>query len=89
MNKNKFTLSVLLTFALWVPTLHAEDLMQIYQLALENDPTYKTAEASLQSTIEAKGIADSKYLPSLDIYGNASRFKNSNAESSSTCGKWI
>jgi len=79
MNKNKFTPGALLALFLWIPTTHAENLLQIYQLALENDPTYKTAEASLRSTVEAKGIADANFLPSLDIHGGGSYSKTDTA----------
>ncbi|MGD8592888.1 MAG: TolC family protein, partial [Gammaproteobacteria bacterium] len=60
---------------LWVSAAHAEDLLQIYQLALENDPTFKAAEATLQSTIESKGQADSNYLPSVDLSAGGSKNK--------------
>lgn len=56
-------------------TVQAEDLLQIYQLALENDPTFKAAEASLRSTIEAKGQADANYLPSVDLNAGGSQSK--------------
>jgi outer membrane protein len=84
MNKNKFTRSALFALVFWVPVVHAEDLLQIYQLALENDPTYKQEEARLQSTIEAKGQVDANYLPSLDINGSTTRSRNHNAISTSS-----
>ena len=59
---------MVLTF--WTTPGVAEDLLEIYQLALENDPTFKAAEATLQSTIESKGQEDANYLPKLDVYAN-------------------
>ena len=67
MKKNKFTAGVLLGLFFWISAAQAEDLMQIYQLALENDPAFKGAAATLQSTIEAKGQADANYLPSINL----------------------
>ena len=83
MNKNKFTVSVVLTLILWVPAIHAENLMQIYQLAVESDPVYKSAEATLRSTVEGKGQADANYLPSLNVFGGGSTSRNRSARSTS------
>jgi outer membrane protein len=48
----------------------AEDLLTAYNQALQNDPTFKTAEASLQATRELLPISRSYLLPS--ISGSAS-----------------
>jgi outer membrane protein len=77
MNKNKFNAGLLFSVFAWLSlgtnAAQAEDLLQIYQLALENDPSFKAAEASLQSTMEAKGQADANYLPSLDVSAGATQ----------------
>ncbi len=79
MNKNNITTGSLISLFAWAilgtSSVQAEDLLQIYQLAVENDPTFKAAQATLQSTIEFKGQADANYLPSLDIYAGASQNK--------------
>ncbi len=75
MNNYKSKAGAFMGLLLVCSTVQAEDLLQIYQLALENDPTFKAAEASLRSTIEAKGQADANYLPSVDLNAGGSQSK--------------
>ncbi|KPJ93655.1 MAG: hypothetical protein AMJ53_06810 [Gammaproteobacteria bacterium SG8_11] len=77
MNNYKSKAGVLLGLLLACSTVQAEDLLQIYRLALENDPAFKAAEATLRSTNEAKGQADANYLPSLDVFANGGTSKSS------------
>ena len=51
------------------------DLWDIYQLALQNDPTFRQAQANYQATLENKPIARAGYLPNLSL--NASRSNGS------------
>jgi len=85
MNKNKFTASLLIIVVAWLgaSNAQAEDLMQIYQLAVESDPSFQAAEASLRSTIEAKGQVDSNYLPSLDLSAGAVQSKTETSTATS------
>lgn len=49
----------------------AEDLMDIYQRALQNDPVIRQAEAAYLATLEAKPQARSNVLPSLSLSAGA------------------
>lgn len=51
----------------------AEDLLTAYNQALQNDPTFKTAEASLQATRELLPISRSYLLPSISGSTNLGR----------------
>ena len=41
----------------------ATDLWDIYQLAVNNDPTFLQAQANYEATVENKPIARAGYLP--------------------------
>jgi outer membrane protein len=49
-----------------------ESLMDIYQRALQNDPTIRAAEASYQASAEAKPQARARIFPSLSFSANRS-----------------
>ena len=51
----------------------ADSLMQVYDQAVHNDPTFKKAEADWQAAKENFPIALSTYLPLLNITGGLSR----------------
>ncbi|HSG63750.1 MAG TPA: TolC family outer membrane protein [Gammaproteobacteria bacterium] len=53
-------------------TLRADDLMEIYQRALQSDPLIRQAEAIYLATIEAKPQARSSVLPLLSFSAGAS-----------------
>jgi len=53
----------------------AEDLEQIYQLSLQNDPTFKAAQAARDSANQYVKISRSAFLPSVNV--GASYSKNS------------
>lgn len=55
---------------------HADDLLQIYQLALKNDPTFRAAEAQYMSDKQNIGIARAALLPSLDLSAAYNRSYN-------------
>lgn len=52
----------------------AENLQQVFQQALQQDPEIRMAEAESQSLRQALPIAGSRFLPSLSIYGDISRY---------------
>jgi outer membrane protein len=56
-----------LVLLIFVPIIsaHAEDLMTIYKLALENDPQLLAAKEQLSAAREAKGLARSQLLPTI------------------------
>ncbi|HHJ40412.1 MAG: hypothetical protein AXA67_10105 [Methylothermaceae bacteria B42] len=48
-------------------TAYADDLLDIYQLALQNDPTFRAAQASLRAGLEEKNLGRAGLLPKVDI----------------------
>jgi outer membrane protein len=53
----------------WLPFSQADDLMSIYQLALQNDPQLQAAKEQLNSARETKSLARSQLLPALGLGG--------------------
>ena len=65
----KIKLFILLFFA--VPSvIFSEDLKDIYELALNNDPLLKSAEASFRAGKESKRQGIAALLPSLSVSGS-------------------
>jgi len=60
---------------------HADDLFTILQIALENDPTLKQAEASYRANRENMIQSRSNLLPSLGIGGSTTRLTSGPTES--------
>lgn len=61
----------------------AEDLVEIYQLAEENDAQLRAAQASRDSAFEAKPQAEAKLLPNISLASAANRvYSKVNASSS-------
>ncbi|WP_455205816.1 TolC family outer membrane protein [Kaarinaea lacus] len=83
MRNNKLISSAILVFAFWATPGVAEDLLEIYQLALENDPALRSAEARKRAVYEAKGFTDANYFPSLDLVAGASYVEADTTESDS------
>lgn len=54
-------------------SVQAEDLLDIYRLALDSDPTYQAARASHQAAVEVLPQSRAGLLPSLNASGIASR----------------
>ncbi|MBN1684117.1 MAG: TolC family outer membrane protein [Gammaproteobacteria bacterium] len=63
-----FFISTLLTFG---SPAFAIDLLQVYQQALQNDPTYKAAEAQQMVEVEAVPQSIALLLPQLALEGSA------------------
>ncbi|KTC87212.1 outer membrane protein TolC [Legionella brunensis] len=68
----KTLLSLILT-ASFIPVLHATDLMDIYQQALEYDPTFKQAYSTYMSNTEAIPQARAALFPQLTVNTQAAR----------------
>ena len=66
----KTILAVAIASALGATQAQAGDLWDIYQLALQNDPTYLQASATHDAAVEGKAIARAGYLPSLGVTGS-------------------
>jgi outer membrane protein len=66
-------------------TCVAEDLIQIYDLAVQNDPVLKEAEQNLYSTREVKPQARSLLLPNFGVQGDVS-YQNDKIDGFSVSG---
>lgn len=64
--KKRFIISLLLMI---VQASHAEDLLEIYRMALQKDPVLREASAVRESRYEAKPLARSALLPQIGVDG--------------------
>jgi outer membrane protein len=70
----KLILALPVVFAALSPQwVHADDLQQVYALALEADPQLRAAEAARLAALEAKPQARAQLLPSIDAAASAAR----------------
>ena len=60
---------------------YGDDLLSILQLALENDPTLRQAEASYRENRESMIQSRSSLLPSLGVGGSTTRLTSGPADS--------
>ena len=58
---------------LFTSSTFGEDLLQVYQLALQYDAQYRAARGERDATFENRPIAESRLLPELGIFGNLER----------------
>lgn len=58
------------TLMLGAPSLHAENLLQVYQLAQQGDPVLRAAEASYRAGLEAKPQGRAGLLPVISADAN-------------------
>lgn len=56
-----------------IPTVHAADLIEVYQRALQNDPLIREADANRLASRESKPQALAALLPQLNASGSYSR----------------
>ena len=66
-------LSLLLPLCLWQSSLQAEDLVQVYRLAVENDAQLRAARATRDAVLEIKPQAKALLLPYAALDGSLSR----------------
>lgn len=66
-------LSLFLIPLFWLPTAQAENLMQVYELALQNDAQFRAARATRDSALESRPQAVAQLLPNLSMSGSADR----------------
>jgi len=64
---NKFIYCCALAMCLFSFAVTADDLLDIYQLALQNDPTFRAAKASLRAGLEEKNLGRAGLLPKVNI----------------------
>ncbi|MCW8880933.1 MAG: TolC family protein, partial [Sedimenticola sp.] len=72
----KLLLPLLLGSLLGASTAHAENLIQVYELALQNDPQLKAALATRNAALEAKPQAESRFLPSINLSSGANMIRS-------------
>ncbi len=61
----------------------ATTLLDIYQLAIDNDPQYRSAEAAYLATVETKSQSRAQLLPSINLTANITDNKQKTLSSSS------
>jgi outer membrane protein len=79
-----------LLVALWIAApspSSAEDLLQIYDLAVQSDPTLREAEQTLYATREVKPQARALLLPNLGVTGTG-QYQNVKSRGSTTFGSF-
>ena len=69
------------------PLAPAEDLLQIYDLAVQSDPVLKEAEANLSATREVKPQAKALLLPNIGITGDAT-YNNIRSRGNTSAGSF-
>ncbi|MDP2099495.1 MAG: TolC family outer membrane protein [Methylobacter sp.] len=86
MMKTKYMLVFLLGMLLgfWHTSVYAQDLVQIYQLALESDTVLKQAEANRMAIGENEDQAIAKLLPTLGLSANSAWNRLTNTKSRPT-----
>lgn len=82
MNKLLRTLATLITSTLFFSAAQAEDLTQVYQAALENDPALSAEEAGFDATTHDQRQARALYYPDIGFSTNLSRNKDDILKSS-------
>jgi outer membrane protein len=65
--------SILVCSLLWLPMAQAENLMQVYKLAVQNDAQLKAARATRDSVLESRPQAMAALLPNFSLSGDANR----------------
>ena len=76
-SKSLASIGLGLALSLAAATAHSESLMAIHNLAVGNDPQYKSAEASLAASQEALPQSTANFLPALTA--SARRVENSDS----------
>jgi outer membrane protein len=83
MNNTKKWLIGLASLAMTLPvTVQAEDLWQVYQLALANDAQYQQARYAYEAAKQSAPIARSSLLPQIELTGSYTDTRNEITESS-------
>lgn len=63
--------SVLLLALFWLSVAQGEDLVQVYEMAVQNDAQIKAARATRDSVLESRPQAIAQLLPTLSMSGSA------------------
>jgi outer membrane protein len=67
------SLLCMLCWTLIAPAAFAEDLLSVYQQALDADPAFRAADAAHLAALEARPQSRAALLPDLSLSGNVSR----------------
>ena len=81
MHRNTFVLASAIACALLSSAAGAENLLEVYQDAVQNDPLIREAEARREAALEVKPQARGLLLPQVNIDG---QWAQSNSDSNST-----
>ncbi len=73
MNYKRLSATTICLLSMWAGASPAEDLMDVYRLALDNDPQLRAAAAQRRSTGEFKRQAFANFLPNLNGSANMTR----------------
>jgi len=63
--------SLLVCSLLWLPLAHGENLIQIYNFAVQNDAQLKAAKATRNSVLESRPQAKAALLPTISLKADA------------------
>lgn len=66
----RYVVSVFLAVLFWLPQAQGEDLIQVYEMALQHDAQIKAARATRDSVLEARPQAIAQLLPTLSMSGS-------------------
>ena len=86
MIKRRLIAGVGVCLALVVGSVQADDLMQVYDQAVHNDPTFKQAQSTWWSSKQAMPIAISAYLPQVTLTDTYERLYSKNRPASTSDG---
>src|SRR5579859_6094398 len=81
MRKTLLAVTIAATLAGATQAAQGADLWDIYQLAVQNDPTFLQADATYQAAVEDKPIARAGYLPSIALLGKRTISRSSGTNS--------
>lgn len=76
MNKLKQTVTAMVAAICLTPTAQAEDLLGIYQAALESDPVIAAQEAGYEATTYDQSQIEGLYYPDVSLSANITRIKD-------------
>ena len=74
----KFKIIIILSAFFSFQTSHAQDLIETFQLALDNDPQYKSAYYNQYATAEIKSQSIAQMLPNISLSGSSARQRLNN-----------
>jgi outer membrane protein len=80
----RLNIAVILITSLSVTTSLAEDLMQVYELALQNDPQLLAEGASRQAVAELSEQAKARFLPEIGLTANTTQIWDDTSSSTTS-----